>query len=193
MKRQMEPHKVAIGQVEYAIYPFSAFDAAEISGDLANFLSPLVAGIVPVIGVVANSTLGEDASEAKAQRAIAALLEEDVQSYVPVIMTTLKAVDGNSLKVILKKLLVEYKNIACEYRDENGKVVQTVLTEDVANQVFVGGLDEMVMLAIEVVKVNFSGFFRKLLARFGEQTGSEEETDQKNSDSSTRDILTISN
>ena len=148
--RQLEPKRVTIGEVEYAIYPFGAFDAAAISGDLAKILGPFVAGLLPLVGADGETRLNGDLTEA-----------------MPAVTSAFQSLDGDKLQGILRQLLIVKKNISCEYRDENDHVVQQILTIEVANQIFVGKLDEMIQLAVEVIKFNYAGFFTNLLDLYG--------------------------
>ena len=81
------------------------------------------------------------------------------------------AVSGLSCSVVetlLRQLLVDYGNIA--YDDpETGSTMK--LTVDKANELFCGEVQDMFILAVEVIKVNYNGFFRKLAAQFGSAIG----------------------
>lgn len=154
MLKQIEPHRVQIGDIEYAIYPFPAFKSAGISGDLIKFAGPLVTGIAPFLS-------GSDA--------INKFLNDDLSKTLPLISGALQTLESSSVEHILMELLVVYRNISLEYRDENNKVVQKELTREVADDLFIGRLQDMVRLAVEVVKLNYKGFFTGLLTQSGSQ------------------------
>lgn len=156
MLKQIEPHRVHIGDVEYAIYPFPAMKSAGISGDLIKFIGPLIAGITPVIGK---------------WESIDKFLDEDIVKVLPLISGALQTLDANSVERILSELLLDYKNISCEYRDDSGHMVQRELTKELADDLFIGGLQDMIRLAVEVVKLNFGGFFTGLLTQPGSLGG----------------------
>ena len=48
--KQMEAQKVNVGDNIFYIKPFPAFKAANITGDLASVLSPLIGVIAPLVG-----------------------------------------------------------------------------------------------------------------------------------------------
>jgi hypothetical protein len=71
------------------------------------------------------------------------------------------------VEVLLHKLLTKYRNVTVELSD--GSDAQ-ILTDDLANEVFCGDAQDMFILAFEVIKVNFSGFFKNLAIPFGKVT-----------------------
>ena len=67
------------------------------------------------------------------------------------------------MEAILKHLLIAGKNIAFETpEDDKAKV----LTEDIANELFCEDVQDMFLLAFEVIRTNYNGFFKKLGSRF---------------------------
>ena len=69
------------------------------------------------------------------------------------------------VETLLRQLLVDYGNIA--YDDpETGATPK--LTMDKANELFCGEVQDMFILAFEVIRTNYSGFFSKLGGRFGQ-------------------------
>ena len=46
-----------------------------------------------------------------------------------------------------------------------------MLTEDLANEVFCEDVQDMFLLAFEVIRTNYNGFFKKLGGRFGSLVG----------------------
>ena len=166
--RQLEPKRVTIGEIEYAIYPFGAFDAAAISGDLAKMIGPLLVGVLPFI-----DEKGKPAA--------------DLSNLGPALNMALASLDGEKLQSMLRQLLIVKKNINCEYRDDTGQIVQKLLTIELANEIFVGNLDEMVQLAVEVVNFNFAGFFTQMLTLFGSRSKTTQKKTRKNTGSSTRE------
>lgn len=169
--RQLEPKRITIGEVEYAIYPFGAFDAAAISGDLAKMIGPFIVSILPLVS--------SDVSD------------EDVEKLGPALTTAFQSLDGEKLQSMLRQLLIVKKNIVCEYRDDSGQPVQKTLTIELANELFIGNLDDMVTLAVEVVNFNFAGFFTQIFTRFGNRSKSTRKKVRKTSGSSTREGFQI--
>lgn len=170
MLKQIDPKRVTIGDVSYAIYPFPAFKAAGISGDLGKFLGPLLAGIMPFLGD---------------QASIDRLLNDDIVKTIPMITTALNTLDSDKVEHILMELLVNNRNISCEYRDDTGHVVQEQLTKELADDLFIGGLDNMVRLAVEVVKLNYGGFFTGLTTQSGSLVEAQSKFGSKTTGSST--------
>ncbi len=174
MTKKITPHLVTIGDINYAIYPFGAMTAAGVSGDLAKFIGPLIAGLLPLSG-------GGDGS-------LDALLKTDVTKLAPLVSSSLVTLDGNNVQKILKELLVDYGNVVCEYRDDRGDLVRNRLTSDIADDIFIGSLEDMVRLAIEVVKFNFKGFFTKLTTQSGLQEVLLTSSELKTTESSTETV-----
>lgn len=50
IENQMEAKKVTVGENSFHIKPFSAFKAANLTGELASVLSPLIGAIAPLVG-----------------------------------------------------------------------------------------------------------------------------------------------
>ena len=170
--RQLDPKRVTIGGIEYAIFPFGAFDAAAISGDLAKIVGPVLVGVLPLL----------DATD-----------DANWSDLAPSLASVLTSLDGDNLQNLLRQLLIVKKNISCEYRDEEGQIVQKNLTVEVANELFVGNLDAMVELAVEVVKFNFGGFFTQMRTLFGKRKKSTGAKARKTTENSTQeDLVTLS-
>lgn len=175
MLKKIEPHRVQIGDVNYAIYPFSAFRSAGIAGDLGRFIGPIVAGILPFVG---------------GDMDIETLLSADVDKLVPLVNAALSKLDSATVEKILMELLINEKNIACEYR-EDGRMVQAELTKELADEMFIGGLPDMIKLAIEVVKFNYGNFFTGLADQSGSQADLSRIFTSKTTESSTETVTLI--
>ena len=77
------------------------------------------------------------------------------------------ALDGDKAEELLDKLLLRKGNISCQYRDQSGSMVQEVLNQSLLDSLFCQNVDGLLRLAVEVIKVNYSGFFEKLLTQSG--------------------------
>lgn len=152
MLKNMEPQRVTIDGVDFAIYPFGAMQAANLSGELGRFFGPMVSGLVPL-------ALGESDD----------VLSVDLKDAMPLVTMAFSTLDGDTVEKLLRKLLINGKNISCQYREHNGEVVQSVLDQDLLDVIFCQNIDGLYRLAYEVIKVNFSGFFKKLLIQSGAQ------------------------
>ena len=150
MIKQIEPNRVSLCGVDFAIYPFGAMKAANLSGELGKFLGPIVAGCLPLIGSNDDDVLSMDLKDA-----------------MPLVTGAFSTLDGDTIEKLFRKLLLQ-QNISCSYTDPaTGQPVQTWLTQDVLDQVFCQNVDDMYRLAYEVINVNFKGFFKKLLGQSG--------------------------
>lgn len=145
-----EPTQRLIGEYIFYIYPFSAFKAANISGELVSLISPILMSILP--SIVGNGDNGDDGEDKS-------LLDMDISAAMPSIMQACSSLDGDKVEHLMKTLLTQNRNISFEHERE--RRVKWMSDEDV-DEIFCGSIEEMFMLAIEVIKINFKGFFRKL-------------------------------
>lgn len=150
--KQLEAHSVAIGENTFYIRPLPAFKAANMSGELASLVLPILTGLAPMLG-------GADADKG--------LFDVDLEAAAPTIAEAFTSLSGDKLEAILKHLLIAGRNISVE-TPESDKAV--LLTEDLANELFCAEVQDMFMLAFEVIRTNYNGFFKKLAARFGPVT-----------------------
>lgn len=150
--KQFEPKQVTIGENTFYIFPFPAFKASNLSGELAALALPLVGSLAPFLGVKKP-----DGSET-------GLLDVDVNEAAPAIAGAFNSISGDKIEGLMKKLLISGKNITVEVEDEDEP---QRLTEDMVNEIFCGEVQEMFVLAFEVIRVNFSGFFKKLGGQSG--------------------------
>lgn len=153
MKMQ-DPVKVTVGGRDFYIRPFSAFKAANISGEVVKVVVPILGAVLPAFGT-------KDVSQ---------VMDEDVSELAPAITKSFDALTGDKCEKLLRDLLVKNDNIAVNFDGET-----TRLTEDIANEIFCGEVQNMYILAFHVIKANYGGFFKKL----GVQSGSAAELLQK--------------
>ncbi len=146
--KQLESKQVEINGITYYIFPFPAFKAANLSGKLVALLSPILGGLAAIVG-----------------KNDGAPLDMDIEQALPKLADAISVLDGDKVEQVLKSLLLG-NNISVEYK---GTDKTEKLTEDIANELFCGEMQDMLQLAIEVVKVNYSGFFQKLQLPFGTQ------------------------
>lgn len=145
--KQMEVTNVKIGENTFFIKPFKAFEAVNLSGELTSVISPLVGAFAPLVG---NGNILD--TEISADKVV------DAFSGVNI--------DGNKLERLMKKLLLG-GNVVIEYEDESGETKQETLDQDLANEVFCGNVQDMFVLCIHVIKLNFNGFFKRLATLSG--------------------------
>ena len=150
--KQMEPRIATVGDNTFYIRPLPAFKAANLTGELAALVLPLVSGLAPLLDKVDSSKEG------------GGLMDLDVSEAAPAISGAFSSISGDKVEAILKHLLIAGKNIAFETpEDDKAKV----LTEDIANELFCEDVQDMFLLAFEVIRTHYNGFFKKLGARFG--------------------------
>lgn len=151
MKR-MEVTEKQIGENTFYLRPFPAFTAANISGELASLITPMISGLAPVF----------------AGKSMDQVMTMEMEDAMPAFSDAFSALSGDKVERMMKKLLVDHENISVD-TPETGKT--EVLNLDLANEVFCGDVQDMFLLCFEVIKINFSGFFRKLGAQFGDLRG----------------------
>jgi hypothetical protein len=166
--RQLEPHKVTVGEYNFYIKPFPAFTTANLTGELASMLTPILAAHLPLVG---GDNEGEEDGEDNG------LMDVDVDKAAESISHCMDGFSGKKVETLLKKLLVAYRNIFVELpvEDEDdmatGEYEQEVLDMDLANELFCGEVQDMFVLAFHVIKLNFNGFFKKLGGQYGKVAG----------------------
>lgn len=147
--KQLESRTATIGDNVFYIRPLPAFKAANMSGELAALILPLLTGLAPLM-------TGANADKS--------LVDIDLEKAAPTIGEAFSSVSGDKLEAILKHLLIAGKNISVETPDSEKA---QLLTEDLANEVFCEEVQDMFLLAFEVIRTNYNGFFKKLGTRFG--------------------------
>lgn len=147
--KQLESRQTTIGENVFYIRPLPAFKAANMSGELASLVLPLLTGLAPLYS-------GSNADKG--------LFDIDLEKAAPAIGEAFSAVSGDKLEAILKHLLIAGKNISVESPDDDKP---QLLTEDLANEIFCEEVQDMFLLAFEVIRTNYNGFFKKLGTRFG--------------------------
>lgn len=152
MKR-MDVTEKRIGENVFYLKPFPAFTAANISGELAALITPMVSGLAPLLGGKATA---------------ADIMSVELEDAAPAITGAFSSLSGDKVERLMKKLLIENRNISVD-NPENGKT--EILSMDLANEIFCGEVQDMFLLCFEVIKINFGGFFKKLGAQFGDLQG----------------------
>lgn len=172
--KQLHTTEKQIGNNKFYIRPFKAFVAANISAELISILSPVLGMLVPLME---DGVTDEDGK--------IDISNVDAEQFVGAATPALTQISGDKLEKAMKSLLIVNNNISVEGPDTDGSI--TVLNEDLANEIFCGELQDMLILCFEVIRINFKGFFKKLGSRFGVQLDSLQlpGTTTKNTESST--------
>lgn len=146
--KQLETREVMVNGNHFYIKPFPAFKAANMSAELAALVAPLLTGFAPLASKAGGDT---------------GLLDIDIEDAIPSITNAFSTLSGDRLEAILKHLLIAGENVS--YEPEGEKV--RLLTEDLANEIFCEEVQDMFILAFEVIRTNYNGFFKKLGNQFG--------------------------
>jgi len=161
--KQLEPKKETIGGLNFYIRPFPAMVAANLTGDLASLLTPVLAALMPLVGNSDNEGDGEDGD----------LMDIDVNDAAASISKSMEGFSGNKVESMMKKLLIAHKNVVVELpvMDEDdvetGEYSQEILDMDIVNEIFCGDVQDMFILAFYVIRLNFNGFFKRLAGPSG--------------------------
>ena len=153
--KAFETKERQLGDVMFYVRPLPAFTAANISGELFGTLLPALGSLAPMVGDKTDP---------------ASLLDIDSEVAAKALAKGMSGISGEKLEYLLKKLLVQHRNISFEQVgpfDAKNKSPQ-ILTEDLANDLFCGDVQDMFILAFDVIKSNYSGFFEKLGSLFGD-------------------------
>ena len=146
--KQMETTNVKISGIDFYITPFPAFKAANLTGELASVLTPLLSAVAPLLS---------DENEKENDNP----LDIDVGKAAEA-MSHFAGISGEKLELLMKKLLMG-GHIVVEVSDENGEIEAAKLDMDLANEIFCGEVQDMFLLCFYVMKLNFKGFFKKLV------------------------------
>lgn len=160
--KQLNTTEKVIGENTFYIKPFPAFTSVNISGELAAVLSPVLGAIAPVIGGAVADKTADDKEDAS-------ILDMDIEKAIPALATAFSSVSGDRLERLMKRLLIDHKNVSVEGEITEGRV--RLLTPDLANEVFCEDVQDMFILCFEVIKLNFKGFFKKISTLSGNLDG----------------------
>lgn len=150
----MEVTEKQIGEYTFFIRPFPAFVSANLSGELAALLMPVLGSLAPLAGNV-----GDDFD----------VNDVDLEKLGPAIVDAFSGLSGDKIETLMRKLLISQTNISVSGPATDG--MTKILDMDLANEIFCGEFQDMYILCYEVAKINFGGFFKKIGARFGNLPG----------------------
>ena len=139
--------EVQIDGISFFISPFPVFTAARITAQLSKVLSPILGGVIALLG--SEDETGEDTEKD---------LSENVVAAIPAFTAAMQGLSPVEFEKLARELLVNSRNIAFKNQDyPNGDI----LTEDAVNAIFAGNTQNMYILAFHVIKENYGGFFGK--------------------------------
>ena len=170
--KMMEVTEKTIGEHTFYIRPFSAFYSANLSGELASLLTPMLGSLVPLVGGVS----GDKGKEFH-------LEDLDMEELGPALTEAVSGLNGDKVESIMRKLILNQGNVSVCGPATEGRTEK--LNEDLVNEVFCWELQDMYILCFEVVRLNFQGFFKRLGARSGNRPSELRATRKNTSDSET--------
>lgn len=144
--KQTETRKVMIDNIDFYIIPFSAFKCANLSGELAGVLVPILSGLIPIAQKFTKENMD--------------LMDIELGNATSEVAGAFSVISGDKIEILLKKLLLQ-NNIVVKIEMEKAGEEQVHLDEDLANELFCGEVQNMFLLAFEVIRSNFNGFFKK--------------------------------
>lgn len=148
MKR-MEMRDITVGEYQFKVRPFGAKDATYIFGDVASI-------ILPILGTVSVASDDKDAVNMEMFDG----MDMDKDSLVK----ALARINGNALSKLVSELLLDHSNIRVLDPEKN---TYEVMGEDDFDEIFCQYLAGMLNLCAEVIRLNFSGFFKDAITLFG--------------------------
>ncbi|MEZ3504799.1 MAG: hypothetical protein K1W25_15370 [Lachnospiraceae bacterium] len=159
--KQMEPTKEKVGGYNFYIKPFAAFKAANLTGELASVLAPLLGALAPLVSDQKEGSL-MDIDAAQAAEAL----------------SNCTNISGDKMEKLMQKLLLG-GHIVVELPDEEGETKAERLDMDIANEIFCGEVQDMFILCFHVIKLNFNGFFKKIAGLSGKVGSASPKTPRK--------------
>ncbi len=157
--KQIEPIVEKVSGMKFYITPFAAFKAANLTGELASVLTPLLTSLAPL----ATGSSG--------------LLDLDIGKAAEAIASC-NSLNGDKLERLMQKLLIG-GNIVVEAPNEEGEIEPQKLDLELANEIFCGEVQDMFLLCFHVIKLNFNGFFKKAADLSGKERAAEKKTPRK--------------
>jgi hypothetical protein len=148
----LTPIHIEVGERKFHIFPFPAFKCINITGELGAIILPIMAAVIPLF----KSSLINDDKD---------VLDTDISNIN--VSTVFQNFSGDKLEKLMRELVLDSGNVT--YNADDGKIRR--LDEDAVNEIFCGEVDGLFILAFEVMRLNFGGFFGRLLTRFGVQEG----------------------
>lgn len=147
--RQRGMRDITVGEYQFKVRPFGAKDATYIFGDVASI-------ILPILGTVSVASDDKDAVNMEMFDG----MDMDKDSLVK----ALARINGNALSKLVSELLLDHSNIRILDPEKN---TYEVMGEDDFDEIFCQYLAGMLNLCAEVIRLNFSGFFKDASTLFG--------------------------
>ena len=123
MKRMERTEKV-IGENTFDIVPFAAFTATNISAELSAVLAPMLGSMGAMIGGIdvdaamkaasQPSFNAENATEEDRGVSVTDIMNMDMEKVLPALAAAFGSLSGDRLERLMRRLLVDNKNISVE-------------------------------------------------------------------------------
>ena len=152
--RLMEPTMVQVGGRDFYITPFAAFKAANLTGELASVLTPLLGALAPL--AKENDLMDVDAGQAAS------------------VMASGGAISGDKLEKLARKLLLG-GHVVVDVEGQDREKEARRLDQDLVDELFCGDVQDLFVLCFHVIRLNFNGFFKRLSTLSGKGKGGGEE------------------
>ena len=161
--RQMDVTEKKIGDHSFYIRPFPAFVSANLSGEIAALVVPVIGALTPLAKDV--NVGGTDSGNDTSNDTGFNIENIDLEEAGPAFGNAVSSLSGDKIESLMKKLLINSGNVSVSGPITGDQA--KILTLDLANEVFCGEIQDLYTLCWEVIKLNFGGFFKKLGSRFG--------------------------
>lgn len=167
--KRAEKTKYTIGDYDFFVSKFGAFKSANLSGELVRLFTPVIASVAPTVAMLLggddSKNSDDDSKDSKS------IFDKDLGDLAPALTPALSGafdkLTGNQLEYIMRQLLIDEKNISFVAKGcMDANEVKIMSWED-ADEIFCGDIQDMYMLAIKVIQLNYKGFFTKIAARYG--------------------------
>lgn len=140
----LKSKEVLIDGTSFYISPFPVFTAARITAQLSKTLSPVLGGLIALLGDDESAEVPSD--------------KQEIINAIPAFSASMESLNPAEFERLARELLVNSRNIAFKNREfPDGEV----LNEDMINALFAGNTQNMYILAFYVLRENFSVFFEK--------------------------------
>lgn len=139
----LKPAEVKIGKAVFYVHRFPPFRAIRILGELQKVIAPLLGG-------AAKGVKGVDADKEIKSFAVLGNILGDALLQLP------DKLDGDKLEH-LAQLLLDPEYIAVS---QDGEESPIRLSESEVNNIFAGRIIDMIVLMVQIVKVNYLDFSR---------------------------------
>ncbi len=167
--KQMSTTEETVGGFKFYITPFPAFKAANLTGELASVLAPLLGSLIPLL---------QSAKGSKSLMDIDIDSIDENQAAEAVLNCT--SINGDKLEALMRKLLLGghiVVEVPGESEDEEPEAMK--LDADLADELFCENIQDMFVLCFRVIKLNFKGFFKNIAALSGKRKAGAAKTPRK--------------